>query len=82
LFRTAKDNVDNVDLYVKVWKKDEVLPTRRAGGLRGLLLPFRPDEDTLWYNFGIDATTVLAYCEALMWWEDKTFLHAGAISKK
>jgi hypothetical protein len=82
LFRTAKDNVDNVDLYVKVWKKDEVLPTRRAGGLRGLLLPFGPDEDTLWYNFGIDATTVLAYCEALMWWEDKTFLHAGAISKK
>ncbi|MFX0199735.1 MAG: hypothetical protein ACFFCW_26735 [Candidatus Hodarchaeota archaeon] len=80
-FRTTKDNVENVDLYVKVWKGNKILPTRRAGGLRGLLLPLRPDENTLWYNFGMDATTVLEYCEALMWWEDKTFFHAGAIGK-
>jgi len=80
-FKTAKENVEKVDLYVKVWRGNEILPTRRAGGLRGLLLPLKPHEDTLWYNFGMDAATVLEYCEALMWWRDKTFLHAGAVSK-
>ena len=80
-FRVAQDEVEKVDLYVKKWEGDEVLPTRRAGGTKGLLLPLRPDEKVLWYNLGMDAATILEYCEGLMWWDDKTFLHAGAVSK-
>ena len=80
-FKTAKKSVNKVDLYVKVWRGNKILPTHRAGGLKGLLLPLNPHEDILWYNLGMDAATVLEYCEALMWWHDKTFLHAGAVSK-
>ena len=80
-FKVAQDAVEKVDLYVKKWEGDEILPTRRAGGIKGLLLPLRPNEKVLWYNLGMDAATILEYCEGLMWWNNKTFLHAGAVSK-
>ena len=81
-FMTTKDKVKEVDLYVRVWNDKTILPTRRAGGLQGLRLPISINNNTLWYNVNMDAVTILAYCEALMWWQDKVFLHAGGISKE
>ena len=77
---SSRGGVKDVDLYVKPTNK-EALPTRAAGSLKGLYIPFAESENTLWYNPRESFYVLLSYCEALMRWDDKAFLHAGGVSK-
>ena len=80
-FKVNRPIAGKVDLFVKVSDKEEMFPTKPAGSDKGLYLPFGKNENTLWYNRGVHSGFILHYCEALMWWSDKTFLHAGVVSK-
>ena len=81
-FKVNRPIAGKVDLFVKVSDEEEMFPTKPAGSDKGLYLPFGENENTLWYNRGVHSGFILHYCEALMWWSDKTFLHAGAVSKE
>jgi len=74
------------DLFVKSSKAEGdfsiKLPERTlARTIMGKYIPFREGENTLWYNKGVDCNSLIYYCEWLMWWPDKTRLHAGAVTK-
>lgn len=70
-----------IDLFVKIYEGNEDLPTRPAGSLKGMRIPFADDENTLWYEKGTALEVLLSYCEALMWWPNKVILHTGGVAK-
>lgn len=71
-----------IDLYVKEAPSNcEILPTRQSGDYRGILLPFGENNNTVLYNRGADSGFILGMVEPLIRWEDKCFLHAGAVSR-
>jgi len=70
-----------INLYVKPYKEQGSLPTKPAGSLKGMYIPFGDEENTLWYQEGVPLNVIVSYCEALLYWPDKTILHAGAVSK-
>lgn len=78
--RTNSTCIKSADLYVRPANKKE-LPTKPLGSNKGMYLPFREGENTLWYNPGVDPYSLLSYCEGLITWDDKAFLHASAVSK-
>jgi len=77
---SSRGEVKDIDLYVKPTDK-EGLPTRSAGSLKGLYIPFAESENILWYNPRESFYVLLSYCEALARWDDKAFLHASCVSK-
>ena len=70
-----------INLYVKPCKNIKDLPTKPAGSTKGMRIPFNENENILWYEEGVPLNVLLSYCEALIWWPDKTLLHAGAVVK-
>ena len=79
----AKVNVaPKISLYVKPYKGEENLPTKPAGSLKGMYIPFKENEYVLWYEEGVPLNVLISYCEALMYWPDKTILHAGGVTKE
>lgn len=72
-----------IDLFVKVNEGREDLPTRIWGSDKGFFIPFDENENTLWYDKGVESVKeyLIHFCEFLMWWPDKTWLHAGAVEK-
>lgn len=75
------NDANNVDLFVEPSKDKSDLPTKPAGCSKGMYLPFQNGEQTLWYEEGVPIHCVLMYCEALIHWSNKTFLHAGCVAK-
>lgn len=71
----------DVDLEVKVYLGNSNLPTKPPGSFKGMLLPFREGEKTLWYEKGCPLLNLLRFCEAFMYWPDKALLHAGSVAK-
>ncbi|MEM2292953.1 MAG: hypothetical protein QXX41_06715 [Nitrososphaerota archaeon] len=71
-----------IDLFIKVSEED-CLPTRVWGSGKGMLIPFDESENTLWYNKGVELVKeyLIHYCEFLMYWSNKTWLHAGAVER-
>lgn len=69
------------NLIVKLYQGSESLPTKPVGSLQGMYLPFGEDERVLWYEKGCPLNHLLNFCEALMYWPDKTLLHAGSVAK-
>jgi len=76
------DEAPKISLYVKPSKGQEILPTKSAGSLKGMYIPFKENEDVLWYEEGVPLNVLMSYCEALMYWPDKTILHAGGVAKE
>lgn len=76
------ENRSKIDIYVTASEQDEIFPTKPAGSVKGFLLPFDEKDNILRYNRGVNLNVLLNYLEALLWWSDKAFLHAGAVSKK
>jgi hypothetical protein len=56
-------------------------PTKPQGSKLGIYLPFGEGENIIYYEPKVDLDWVLAYLEMFLDWEDKTILHAGAVSK-
>lgn len=81
-WRFKVDKVDTrIDLYVKESNERTIFPTRFRENRKGLYIPFRENENTFWYNPGLSSSFILTYVESSIWWKDKCFLHAGAVSK-
>jgi hypothetical protein len=79
--RFKVDNAKDINLFVKTSNETEDYITKAIGGVRGIYVPFKEDENTLYYDPDIDSLYLpLIYAEALMNWEDKCFLHSGAVS--
>lgn len=72
---------DKIDLYVEPSGEKTNLPTKPAGCSKGIYLPFQSNENTLWYEEGVPIHTILMYCESLLFWKNKTFLHSGCVAK-
>lgn len=76
----------SVNLFVRVSKGGKNLPTKSVGSFKGMYVPFREDENVLWYDEGMKKERrlnfLLWFCEGLMWWPDKTLLHAGAVERE
>ena len=70
---------DNTDLSVKQYHGSKNLPTKPAGCRQGMLIPFGEERNTLWYKPHVPLNVVLSFAEALLWWPDKTLLHAGGV---
>jgi hypothetical protein len=72
-----------VDLFVKVNERHDSLPTMVWGCNKGMFIPFGENENTLWYDEGVELIKeyLIHFCEFLMRWPDKTWLHAGAVEK-
>jgi len=72
-----------VDLFVKVNERHDSLPTMVWGCNKGMFIPFDENENTLWYDEGVELIKeyLIHFCEFLMWWPDKTWLHAGAVER-
>ena len=77
----VKPRFIETQLYIKPYAGTKNLPTKPPGSLKGMYLPFGENERVLWYEKGCPLNHILSYCEALIFWPDKTFLHAGAVSK-
>lgn len=75
-------NKVKVNFYVKPFQQRDNVSTKPAGSREGMYIPFREDQNTLWYDYGVPVNVLLNFCEGLMWWPDKTILHAGAVAKR
>ena len=74
-------DASEINLYVKPYRGQSSLPTKPAGSLKGMYIPFKDQENILWYEEGVPLNVLLSYCEALMYWSNKTILHAGGVAK-
>jgi hypothetical protein len=84
LFKIS-DTPQKVDLIVRVNEGKRPLPTQIWGFNLGMYIPFDEGEKILWYDKGVENIRPLDHfldnIEFLMWWPDKTWLHAGAVEK-
>ena len=71
-----------INLYVKPCKHCKDLPTKPLGRTKGMYIPFSEDENTLWYEEGVPLNILGRYVRALLWWPDKTLLHAAAVARR
>ena len=79
----ASEVPHEIDLFVKVNERLDSLPTRVWGYDKGMFIPFGESENILWYDKGVESIKeyLIHFCEFLMWWPDKTWLHAGAVER-
>ncbi|MEM5866758.1 MAG: hypothetical protein QXG39_02450 [Candidatus Aenigmatarchaeota archaeon] len=84
-FIVSNTTEKKVDLFIKVNKEKKSLPTQFWGLNKGLYIPFNKDENVLLYDEGVEKLKpqdrFLDPIEILMWWPDKTRVHAGAVAK-
>lgn len=74
---------DEIDLYITSVRSvsPREFPTKPAGSKLGIYMPFKEDENTIYYEPKVALEYILSFLEAFLKWEDKTLLHAGAVSK-
>ena len=74
---------DEIGLYITPpgLMNPREFPTKPQGSKVGIYLPFGEGENTIYYEPKVALEWVLAYLEMFLDWEDKTILHAGAVSK-
>jgi hypothetical protein len=72
-----------VDLYIiEEHENYRIHPTRLFMDNKGIFLPLsRNSNKTMLYNKGVSGSFILNMAESLVNWEDKCFVHAGAVSK-
>jgi len=78
-FKVSKDTV-KIDLFVKPVRDQKNPPVKSVENFEGIYIPFANDEKVLLYDEAA-LNKVAYYCECLMWWPSKTFLHAGGVAK-
>jgi len=81
-FRTGDiDPEQEADLWIKEADNNtEVLPFKRLGDDKGMLLPFGEESNVFLYQRGIPATFILNTAFPLINWNDKCLVHAGVVS--
>lgn len=76
--------LDNeIDLHIKPSSSIEPtgFPTKPKGSKVGIYLPFKENENTIYYHPRVSLDYIPGFLEMFLNWRDKTFLHAGAVSK-
>src|SRR3989344_2670255 len=72
-----KEKPSKIDLYIK--KSNKKLPITLPKDNRGISIPF--NGNTVYFENGVWSDWLLYTIEPLIGWEDKCFLHCGAVEK-
>jgi len=72
-----------IDLYIKPANSTSSVEflTKPAGSKRGIYMPFKESENTIYYEPNVALDYILSFLEKFLTWEDKTLLHSAAVSK-
>jgi len=80
-FRLDTGGTHQPDLLITRANGCEALPTRQRGAKNGMLLPLGEGDTELICDDGVAADFVFSMAEPCIAWDDKCFIHAGAVSK-
>ncbi len=79
-FFKTKSSKENPDLIIK--PTERILPINVLRGAKESIgIPFEENNNEFLYTFNAPHEPIINYSESLMMWQDKTFIHASAVSK-